>query len=114
MTQPSPSPVSDRIMTIPNQITAVRLILPIVVFALIGQQWFFTAMIVFLVAAATDWVDGYWARKFSQVSKLGRVFDPFVDKIIICIQWCYERESYESFQDCRCAPISNSQHIKVT
>ena len=76
-------------MTIPNQITAVRLILSIVVFALIGQQWFFTAMIVFLIAAATDWVDGYWARKFSQVSKLGRVFDPFVDKIIICGTFIY-------------------------
>ena len=33
---------------------------------------------------ATDWVDGYWARKYNQVTRLGRVFDPFVDKVIIC------------------------------
>ncbi len=29
-------------------------------------------------------MDGYWARKYGQVTKLGRIFDPFVDKIIIC------------------------------
>ena len=32
----------------------------------------------------TDWFDGYWARRFNQVTQLGRVFDPFVDKIIVC------------------------------
>src|SRR4051794_37568673 len=41
-------------------------------------------MIVFVVAASTDWIDGWWARKYGQVTKLGRIFDPFVDKIIIC------------------------------
>ena len=38
----------------------------------------------FIVAASTDWLDGYWARKYGQVTKLGRILDPFVDKIIIC------------------------------
>ena len=37
-----------------------------------------------MVAAGTDWVDGYWARKYGQVTQLGRILDPFVDKIIIC------------------------------
>src|SRR5436309_14874033 len=41
-------------------------------------------MIVFIIAAGTDWIDGWWARKYQQVTKLGRIFDPFVDKIIIC------------------------------
>src|SRR4051812_33684938 len=41
-------------------------------------------MIVFIIAASTDWIDGWWARKYGQVTKLGRMFDPFVDKIIIC------------------------------
>src|SRR5689334_15474451 len=41
-------------------------------------------MIVFIIAASTDWIDGWWARKYNQVTKLGRIFDPFVDKIIIC------------------------------
>jgi CDP-diacylglycerol--glycerol-3-phosphate 3-phosphatidyltransferase len=37
-----------------------------------------------VIAASTDWIDGWYARKYNQVTKLGRVFDPFVDKIIIC------------------------------
>src|SRR4051812_15822388 len=41
-------------------------------------------MLVFVIAAGTDWIDGWWARKYGQVTKLGRIFDPFVDKIIIC------------------------------
>ncbi len=41
-------------------------------------------MICFLIAASTDWIDGYWARKYNQITKLGRILDPFVDKIIIC------------------------------
>ncbi len=36
------------------------------------------------MAAGTDWLDGYWARKYGQVTTLGRILDPFVDKIIIC------------------------------
>lgn len=40
-------------------------------------------MFVFIFAASTDFVDGWWARKFDQVTKLGRILDPFVDKVII-------------------------------
>ena len=38
----------------------------------------------FLVAASTDWVDGWWARRFGQISRLGRIFDPLVDKVLVC------------------------------
>lgn len=51
---------------------------------LIPLEHYFSAMVVFLIAASTDWMDGYWARKYGQVTKFGRIFDPFVDKIIIC------------------------------
>jgi CDP-diacylglycerol--glycerol-3-phosphate 3-phosphatidyltransferase len=47
-------------------------------------SYFFAAMICFIVAASTDWIDGWWARRYNQVTKLGRILDPFVDKIIIC------------------------------
>ncbi len=76
--------IQGQFFNIPNQITTVRLILSIVVFVLIPFKLFWPAAIVFLIAASTDWIDGYWARKYGQVTKLGRVFDPFVDKIIIC------------------------------
>jgi len=76
--------VWHQFFTIPNQLTAARFVLSLVVFVLIPLRAYMPAMIVFIVAAATDWVDGYWARRYGQVTKLGRVFDPFVDKIIIC------------------------------
>ncbi len=74
----------DKILNVPNQLTAARLVLSIVVFVLIPLKLYLAALIVFVIAAGTDWVDGYWARRFNQVTKLGRIFDPFVDKIIIC------------------------------
>jgi CDP-diacylglycerol--glycerol-3-phosphate 3-phosphatidyltransferase len=51
---------------------------------MIGLRWFIPAIFTFVIAASTDWIDGYYARKYGQVTKLGRIFDPFVDKIIIC------------------------------
>ncbi|WP_164102116.1 CDP-diacylglycerol--glycerol-3-phosphate 3-phosphatidyltransferase [Candidatus Laterigemmans baculatus] len=79
---PSSTTVSP--WNVPNLLTASRFVLSIAVFALIGYEMFLTALILFLIAAGTDWVDGYWARRYGQVTKLGRIFDPFVDKIIIC------------------------------
>lgn len=74
----------NRVFNVPNQLTAARFVLSIAVFALIPLQQYLAAMIVFVIAASTDWIDGWYARKFGQVTKLGRIFDPFVDKIIIC------------------------------
>ncbi|MCM2373516.1 CDP-diacylglycerol--glycerol-3-phosphate 3-phosphatidyltransferase [Aporhodopirellula aestuarii] len=75
---------STSIYNVPNALTTVRFALAIAVVVLIpmGESW--PALIVFLIAVSTDWMDGYWARKYGQVTKLGRIFDPFVDKIIIC------------------------------
>ena len=38
----------------------------------------------FVIAAGTDWLDGYFARKYGQVTTLGRILDPFADKVIVC------------------------------
>ena len=80
---------SNAIVNVPNVLTAVRLALAIGVFVLIPRHEYLTALIVFVLAASTDWIDGYWARKYNQVTKLGRIFDPFVDKIIICGAFVY-------------------------
>ena len=69
---------------VPNAITSVRFVLAIAVIALVPLGYPMAALVLFSIAAATDWMDGYWARKYGQVTKLGRIFDPFVDKIIIC------------------------------
>ena len=72
------------IYNVPNALTAVRFAMAIAVMVLIPMEYFWSANIIFLIAASTDWMDGYWARKYGQVTKFGRIFDPFVDKIIIC------------------------------
>lgn len=74
----------DRVWTVPNLLSATRLGLAIVLFVAIEQGRQQAALVLFLVAASTDWVDGWWARRFHQVSRLGRIFDPLVDKVIIC------------------------------
>lgn len=76
--------ISRRMLNIPNVLTTARLVLSIVVFVLVPLGCYFSALVVFIVAASTDWVDGYWARRFNQVTQVGRIFDPFVDKIIVC------------------------------
>ena len=67
-----------------NKISAARLLLAFVVFALIPMQMYSAALVVFIIAAGTDWVDGWYARKYDQVTQLGRILDPFCDKILIC------------------------------
>ena len=75
---------SGVVFNVPNQLTSLRLILSIVLFCFIGSGFFRTGLILFVIAAGTDWLDGYWARKYGQVTVLGRILDPFVDKVIIC------------------------------
>jgi CDP-diacylglycerol---glycerol-3-phosphate 3-phosphatidyltransferase len=72
------------LLNVPNQLTIARLVLSIVCFVFLAIDWYLTGLVLFVIAAGTDWVDGYWARKYGQVTQLGRVMDPFADKIIIC------------------------------
>lgn len=74
----------NSIYNVPNALTSIRFGLAIAVMALIPLERFTSALVVFSIAVSTDWMDGYYARKYGQVTKLGRIFDPFVDKIIIC------------------------------
>jgi len=81
-------------INLPNQITISRLILAVVSFAVISfydahhaQEKRFlldVCVVLFLVAVLTDALDGYLARARNQVTSLGRVLDPFVDKVLIC------------------------------
>ncbi|HKD38388.1 MAG TPA: CDP-diacylglycerol--glycerol-3-phosphate 3-phosphatidyltransferase [Pirellulales bacterium] len=72
------------VFNVPNQLTSIRLVLAIVLFGLVPYEHYLAAMWVFIVAAGTDWIDGFYARRYNQVTTLGRILDPFVDKIIIC------------------------------
>ncbi len=69
---------------LPNQLTFLRLLLSVVLFGFIAVGYYLTSMVLFIIAAGTDWLDGYYARKYSQVTTLGRILDPFADKVIVC------------------------------
>ncbi len=75
---------NSAIFNIPNRITFSRLFLAIVFFVFLTYRHFNVAFVIFLVAAFTDWLDGYLARKWELSTDLGRLVDPFVDKVIIC------------------------------
>ncbi len=76
--------VRQVVFSLPNQLTGGRLGLTLVLFVLLVWQWYLAALVVFVVAVGTDWLDGYLARRLNQVSTLGRILDPFADKLLIC------------------------------
>ncbi len=81
---PIPTTARSALWTIPNQLTIGRLALSFVLFALIAYQLWLVSLIVFCVAAFSDWLDGYLARTYNMGSDLGRILDPLVDKVLNC------------------------------
>lgn len=75
--------VVEKILTIPNAISVIRLCLVPVFFALLLDGYNIFATFVYALAAGTDWIDGQIARRTHQVSKLGQLLDPTVDRILM-------------------------------
>jgi cardiolipin synthase (CMP-forming) len=74
----------DQVLTVPNAISGLRLLgLPVFVYLMVGPEAYGQAFAVLAVVACTDWVDGYVARRFDQVTKLGRVLDPLIDRALM-------------------------------
>jgi cardiolipin synthase len=74
----------DRIWTVPNVVTMVRLAcIPLYVWLLFGADRQTRAAALLAALGATDWIDGYVARRFHQVSTLGKVLDPVADRILV-------------------------------
>jgi CDP-diacylglycerol--glycerol-3-phosphate 3-phosphatidyltransferase len=78
------TPTRPPVFNLPNQLTAARFGLGIVLFLLIVLELWAWCVVVFALAAFTDWLDGYLARRHNLVSSLGRQLDPLVDKVVIC------------------------------
>jgi cardiolipin synthase len=77
-------PGLDRILTVPNVVTLVRLAcIPLYVWLLFGADRQTGAAVLLAVLGATDWVDGYVARRFHQVTTLGKVLDPVADRVLV-------------------------------
>jgi cardiolipin synthase len=76
----------DRVLTLPNVITLVRLAcLPLFLYLLFGRENRAAAAWLLAALGATDWVDGYLARHMHQVSTLGKVLDPVADRLLFFV-----------------------------
>lgn len=76
----------DELMTWPNLVSILRLLcIPIFVWLLLGQERRLAAAWLLAVLGATDWVDGWIARRFDQVSELGKLLDPTADRLMFLV-----------------------------
>jgi cardiolipin synthase len=76
----------DQILTIPNVISLVRLLcLPLFLYLLFGKDDPLSASILLGALGATDWIDGYIARHYHQVSNLGKILDPVADRLLFFV-----------------------------
>ncbi len=73
-----------RILTVPNALSLVRLLgVPLFLWLILGPHADGWALVVLMVSGFTDWLDGYLARSWGQVSRLGQLLDPAVDRLYI-------------------------------
>lgn len=73
-----------RPFTVPNLITFVRLIcIPVFLWLLFGLEDRLAAGVLLGILGATDWVDGWVARRYGQVSELGKIMDPLTDRLLL-------------------------------
>jgi CDP-diacylglycerol--glycerol-3-phosphate 3-phosphatidyltransferase len=82
-------PVSgSKVWNLPNILTYGRIVAVPVVAGLLmwgGDAARWTALSIYILAAVTDWLDGYLARKWQQQSVLGRMLDPIADKVLVSV-----------------------------
>lgn len=89
-----------QLVTLPTLITLFRLlIIPFIIlfFYLPFEQGRFYAGILFLLGAATDWLDGFIARRFNMVSRFGAFLDPVADKLLVAVTLVILVEVYAQF-----------------
>ena len=87
---PGPGPLGqhddplDRIFTIPNVLSFIRLcLIPVFVWLLFGRENRGGAALLLAGLGCTDWIDGFIARRFNQVSALGKILDPAADRLLL-------------------------------
>ncbi|WP_442934065.1 CDP-alcohol phosphatidyltransferase family protein [Micromonospora sp. CPCC 205561] len=74
----------DRVLTLPNLISFVRLLgVPLFLYLLLVERADVAAVVVLAIGGTTDWVDGWIARRLRQVSRLGELLDPLADRLYI-------------------------------
>ena len=88
------SPNKPRMLNLPNAITLTRIALVVVFTAAVSvadqYSWgYLAALVTFILAACTDWLDGYLARRLNQVTTFGKLIDPLADKIAVSAAFIY-------------------------
>ena len=84
MTAPGGS--RDRVLTVPNVLSVLRLVLiGVFVYLLLGTQAYGWAVAVLMICGASDWLDGKLARLLDQYSRVGELLDPAVDRLFMVI-----------------------------
>ncbi|MDR0870380.1 MAG: CDP-diacylglycerol--glycerol-3-phosphate 3-phosphatidyltransferase [Planctomycetaceae bacterium] len=71
-------------MNIPNLLTLFRIFFAVEVFVFCAYRNWELCLLFFVLASVTDFFDGWWARKYNQITVFGRIMDPFADKFLIC------------------------------
>jgi cardiolipin synthase (CMP-forming) len=75
-----------RVLTVPNVLSLLRLAcIPLFLWLLFGRDDRAGAAYLLAALGATDWVDGYIARRFDQISELGKVLDPVADRLLLLV-----------------------------
>jgi CDP-diacylglycerol--glycerol-3-phosphate 3-phosphatidyltransferase len=85
----APPPRRPPLANLPNALSTSRLFLAVGLFACIAYEAWWGGLAFLAVAAVTDWLDGYLARLYQQVSSFGRVLDPLTDKVLVCGAFIY-------------------------
>jgi cardiolipin synthase len=75
---------TDRVVTLPNVLSALRLVgVPVFLWLILVPQADGLAVVLLAVAGFTDWLDGYLARRWHQISRVGQLLDPVADRLYI-------------------------------
>jgi cardiolipin synthase len=75
---------TDRVLTVPNILSALRLLgVPLFLWLILVPEADWWAIVVLAIAGFTDWLDGYLARKWHQISRVGQLLDPIADRLYI-------------------------------
>jgi cardiolipin synthase len=75
--------MKEQFMTVPNLLSMLRLALvPVFLYLLLNEKYL-SAIVVLALSSLTDYLDGYFARKFNQVTRLGQLLDPAADRLYI-------------------------------
>ncbi len=76
---------TDRLLTVPNALSLARLLaLPFIYFDVVGGREG-RALAILVVVSCSDWVDGYIARRFNQMTRIGKLLDPISDRLLIAV-----------------------------